>query len=517
MSDKPPNILFLMSDQMGAPVLPIHGHPVCQAPHLEALADSGVVFDNAYCNYPLCAPARFSMLAGRLTPSIGAFDNASEFTADTPTLAHYLSLLGYRTILCGKMHFIGPDQLHGFEERLTTDVYPASFSFLPDWEKGPQWISSGTDLSSVVEAGPCLRSLQIDYDDEVEFFATQKLFDLARDDSDRPFFLCVSFTQPHSPYTPGQEHWDRYRHDDIDPPRTPEIPFEELDALSRGLYYAHGRDQHSVTEENIRNARHGYYGMISAIDDKIGRLLALLDRTGFADDTIVVYTTDHGDMMGERGMWYKHCFFEWSARVPLIVRHPSGPDRRRVGRPVSHVDLMPTLLEFASDGRHDFDLSDMDGRSLSALLAGDDPSWSDTVICDYLAIGPCTPCRMIRKGRFKYHAIHGHAPLLYDVEADPDERVNLAEDAEHADVRRELEAELESGWDPVDLDGRVRESQRRRRLIRQAMGGRIGWDYIAREGDDRRFVRAARVDSTKRRSRFPPVAEVSPDRPRSQR
>ena len=158
-----------------------------------------MVFDNAYRNYPLCAPARFSLLAGWLTPSIGAFDNASEFTADTPTLAHYLSLLGYRTILCGKMHFIGPDQLHGFEERLTTDVYPASFSFLPDWEKGPKWISSGTDLSSVVEAGPCLRSLQIDCDDEVEFFATQKFFDLARDDGDRPFFLCVSFTQPHSP------------------------------------------------------------------------------------------------------------------------------------------------------------------------------------------------------------------------------------------------------------------------------------------------------------------------------
>ena len=200
MNNKAPNILFLMSDQMGAPVLPIHGHSVCQAPHIEALADSGVVFDSAYSNYPLCAPARFSMLAGRLTPAIGAFDNASEFTADTPTLAHYLSLLSYHTILCGKMHFIGPDQLHGFEERLTTDVYPASFSFLPDWEKESRWISSGTDLSSVVEAGPCLRSLQIDYDDEVEFFATQKIFDLARDAGDRPFFLCVSFTQPHSPY-----------------------------------------------------------------------------------------------------------------------------------------------------------------------------------------------------------------------------------------------------------------------------------------------------------------------------
>jgi choline-sulfatase len=516
MSAKPkaPNILFLMSDQMGAPVLPIHGHQVCRTPHLQELADSSIVFDSAYSNYPLCAPGRFSLLAGRLAASIGAYDNASEFTADTPTMAHYLSLLGYRTILCGKMHFIGPDQVHGFEERLTTDVYPSSFSFLPDWEKGPKWISSGTDLSSVVEAGPCVRSLQIDFDDEVEFFATQKIYDLVRDLDDRPFFLCVSFTQPHSPYTPGQEHWDRYRHDDIDLPRVPEIAFEDLDALSQGLYYAHGRDQHTVTDDDIRNARHGYYGMISAIDDKIGRLLAQLDETGMSDNTIVVYTTDHGDMMGERGMWYKHCFFEWSARVPMIIRHPDGMKPRHEQRSASHVDLLPTLLDFASDGNHEFDLSDKDGNSLVPLLLGDDPEWPDTVISDYLAIGPCTPCRMIRKGRFKFHYIHGHAPMLYDVEADPDEIIDLAGDPAFADICRSLEAELKIGWDPDELDVKIRESQRRRRLVAQANGGREAWDYIARDGDDKRYVRANRVDSTKRVSRFPPVDEILPDRPR---
>ena len=511
---KAPNILFLMADQMGAPVLPVHGHEVCQAPHIEELADGAVVFDNAYCNYPLCAPARFSLLSGRLAPAIGAYDNASEFTADTPTMAHYLALLGYRTILCGKMHFIGPDQLHGFEERLTTDVYPASFSFLPDWEKGPRWISSGTDLSSVVEAGPCVRSLQIDYDDEVEYCATQKIYDLARDSDERPFFLCVSFTQPHSPYTPGREHWDRYRHDDIDPPRVPEIPYDDLDALGQGLYYAHGRDRHTVTDDDIRNARHGYYGMIGAIDDKIGRLLARLDETGFSDNTIVVLTTDHGDMMGERGMWYKHCFFEWSARVPLIVRHPDGPKPRREAGAVSHVDLLPTLIDLAGGG-YDFDLSDKDGSSLAPLLSGEDGTWPDTAICDYLAIGPCTPCRMIRKGRFKYIRVHGHASSLYDLEADPDEVDDLSDDPAYADIRRALEAELAAGWDPDGLDARVRESQRRRRLIARANNGKECWDYIAREGDDRRFVRANLVDSTKRASRFPPADEVPPDRPRN--
>jgi len=507
-----PNILFLMSDQMGAPVLPIHGGTVCKAPHIESLSEKSITFDNAYTNYPVCAPARFSLLSGRLPSSIGAYDNASEFSAEIPTLAHYLGLLGYQTTLCGKMHFIGPDQLHGFEERLTTDIYPAEFSFLPNWDKGPKWISSGTNLSSVVEAGPCMRSLQIDYDDEVEYFASQKIYDLVRASDKRPFFLCVSFTQPHAPYTPGQEHWDLYHDDDIDLPLVPEIPYKDLDALSQGLYYAHGRDQHSVTEKDIRNARHGYYGMISAIDDKIGRILKILDQVGLSKNTIVIYTSDHGDMMGERGMWYKHCFFEWSARVPMLIHHPNITKSKRVESVVSHVDLLPTLIELASNNDHNFDLTDLAGSSLVPLLSTDDPTWANTAISDYLAIGPCTPCRMIRKGNFKYHYIHGHPPLLFDMNNDPQELKNLAEEQEYAKIKEELEKELKKNWDPDTLDMEVRESQRRRRLIASANGGRVGWDYIAREGDEKRFVRAGLVDATKRQSRFPLVKEITPNK-----
>ena len=140
---KQPNILFLMVDQLAAPTLPTYGHPIVKAPHISALAAQGVVFDSAYCNFPICAPSRFSLLSGRLPHAIEAYDNGSEFPASIPTMAHYLRQAGYRTTLCGKMHFVGPDQLHGYEERLTTDIYPADFAWTPDWLKGPAYRPTG--------------------------------------------------------------------------------------------------------------------------------------------------------------------------------------------------------------------------------------------------------------------------------------------------------------------------------------------------------------------------------------
>ena len=164
---KQPNFLFIMADQMAAPALPFYGHPVVQTPHLSRLAKNGVVFDNAYCNSPLCAPSRFSMLTGQLPSRIGAYDNAAYFPTQVPTFAHYLRDLGYHTCLCGKMHMVGPDQLHGFEERLTTDIYPADFGWTPDWENfenRPSWYHN---MLSVVQAGMCQTSNQIEFDEDV--------------------------------------------------------------------------------------------------------------------------------------------------------------------------------------------------------------------------------------------------------------------------------------------------------------------------------------------------------------
>ena len=181
-----------MADQLAPQFLPCYGHPVVKAPQLQRLADEGVVFDAAYTNSPLCAPSRFVMMSGRLPSAIAAWDNAVEFSAEVPTFAHYLENLGYRTCLSGKMHFVGPDQLHGFGERLTTDVYPADFTWHPEWDRPNDRLDWFHNMEVVTQAGPCVRSMYLDYDDEAVFKAKRYLFEQARGGNPQPFMLTVS-------------------------------------------------------------------------------------------------------------------------------------------------------------------------------------------------------------------------------------------------------------------------------------------------------------------------------------
>lgn len=511
-----------MVDELAPQATPIHGHPVVQAPHLERLARQGVVFDNAYTNSPLCAPARAALLTGRLTPAIEAWDNAAELAASAPTLAHYLRHLGYSTTLCGKMHFIGPDQLHGFEERLTTDIYPANFAWTANWSlpvTAPN--PAGISMRPVVEAGPCIRNMQIDYDDEVEHQGVQKLYDLARQGPDaKPFFLTVSFTQPHPPFVSDQRNWDRYDHASIDMPRVGALSIDELDDASRALYFNHRRDRYTIGEEQIRNARHAYYGMISCIDEKLGHLLDVLEETGLDDNTIVVFTSDHGEMLGERGMWLKMTMFEWAVRIPLVVSFPKKLGARRISQNVSLVDLLPTLVDLANPGEAMSQPDRLDGHSMRQLLeTGADSNWPDRVISDFNAGGAPGPIRMVRHGRFKYVHLEGHPSLLFDLQADPDELRNLSGQAAFQEDERALRALALDGYDPQEIRERVMASQKRRLFIRSVdeqstLAG--NWSYEARPGDARRFVRggglAGGEHATKARARYPFV-EAAAEKP----
>src|SRR5215213_1215028 len=191
-----PNILFIVADQLSAPFLPAYGHRLVKTPHIDALASRGIVFENAYSPSPLCAPARAALMSGLLPSDSGVYDNAAEFASAIPTFAHYLRLQGYRTCLSGKMHFVGPDQLHGFEERLTTDIYPADFGWTPDYRKPGERIDWWYhNMGSVTGAGVAEITNQMEYDDEVAFLATQKLYDISRhaDSARRPWCLTVSF------------------------------------------------------------------------------------------------------------------------------------------------------------------------------------------------------------------------------------------------------------------------------------------------------------------------------------
>ena len=344
---KRPNILFIMADQMAAPILPLHdaASPV-QMPHLMKLAEQAVVFDSAYCNSPLCAPSRFTLVSGRLPSQIGAYDNAADFPADVPTYAHYLRRLGYRTALSGKMHFCGPDQLHGYEERLTSDIYPADYGWAVNWDEPDVRASWYHNISSVLQAGPCVRSTQLDFDEEVVFKARQYLYDHVRLTPEQPFCLTVSMTHPHDPYTIPREYWDRYEGVDIPMPRQ-HIEQSEQDPHSQRLLKVIDLWDKPLPEDKIRDARRAYFGACSYIDDNIGKLLGTLEECGLAEDTLIVFSGDHGDMLGERGLWYKMHWFEMSARVPLLVHAPKRFAAHRVSQSVSTLDLLPTLVELA--------------------------------------------------------------------------------------------------------------------------------------------------------------------------
>ena len=251
------NILVLMADQLTPFALSAYGNRVTKTPCIDALAREGVVFESAYCASPLCAPSRFSLFAGKLPSNIGAYDNAAEFPSETLTFAHYLRAEGYRTILSGKMHFCGADQLHGFEERLTTDIYPADFGWTPDWqnpEARPTWYHN---MSSVIDAGPCVRTNQLDFDDEVTFTTRQKLFDIARERNAgrdaRPFMMVASLTHPHDPYAIPRKYWDMYADDDIDMPSYRDS-LDACDPHSKRLRHVYEADRTPPTEQQIRSA-----------------------------------------------------------------------------------------------------------------------------------------------------------------------------------------------------------------------------------------------------------------------
>jgi len=485
-----PNVLLVMADQLAPHFTGTYGHPLVSTPNLDALAERGVRFDAAYCHSPLCAPARFSMMAGRSVSSIGAWDNAAEFPASIPTLAHYLQAAGYRTVLTGKMHFVGPDQLHGFEERLTTDIYPADFAWTPDWASADERINKWYhNMDPLEEAGQAITTHQIDYDEEVGYTARRKLLDLARDNDDRPFFLTASFIHPHDPYVARPEWWDIYDHDAIDLPDP--IDPDQLDPHSLRISAGIQADTVGYTDEQTRRARHGYFANTSYVDHWLGQLVRTLEETGLADNTIVMFTSDHGDMLGDRGLWYKMTFHERSARVPLVMAGPGVADRT-VANAVSHLDLLPTLLDIATDGG-DWAQStpDIEGRSLWPLATGGDDPVSEAT-GEYTAEMTSAPIFMIRRDNLKYIHCDTDPPLLYDLDSDPLERTNLADHGDYADEAAAFDAEVAERWDSDSIREQVMASQRARHAIHRAadhIRTPRSWDHLPSNDVANHYVR----------------------------
>ncbi len=505
MSASPPNIVIIMADQLAPQFTGTYGHPIVQTPHLDQLAERGVKFNAAYCNSPLCAPSRFSFMSGQLVTRIAAYDNASVFPSTVLTFAHYLRMMGYRTCLSGKMHFVGPDQLHGFEERVTTDIYPSDFAWTPNWELPDERIDKWYhNMDPVFEAGCAASTFQIEYDEEVAFFSRRKLAEYAQD-PDNPFCLVASFIHPHDPYVATPKWWSLYEGVSIDLPHfNPSL--EEQDPFSRRIMTGIEASQKVITEETVKNARRGYYANVSYVDSQVGMIVRTLEETRQLDKTIIIVTSDHGEMLGERGLWYKMNFFENSARVPLLM---AGPDlaQREIDSICSLVDMLPTLLDVGVDsGLTRPELAHpIDGRSLLHLAAGG-PEDEGKAIGEYCAELTPWPVFMIRQGEYKYIHSEVDPPLLFNLAQDPLETVNLASDITCRNVLQNFQDEVQSRWQADRIRDDVIAKQKQRRALYEALqtGQITHWDYNPPRDASQEFVRTHfDLDVALRKTRVP--------------
>ena len=494
-----PNILILMADQLSGVWFPDGPAPFLHAPNLRALAERSARFANAYTASPLCAPARAAFMSGQLPRRTRVYDNAAEFGSDIPTYAHHLRRAGYATTLSGKMHFVGPDQLHGFEERLTTDIYPADFGWTPDYRRPGERIDWWYhNMGSITGAGVAEITNQYEYDDEVAYNACRKLYDLSRGADARPWCLTVSFTHPHDPFVARRRYWDLYDGAaELEPPEA--IPYDAQDPHARRILDACDWRRYDISGDQIRRARHGYFANISYIDDKLGEIMAVLRDT--RQDAIVVFLSDHGEMLGDRGLWFKMNFFDPSARVPLMIAAP-GIRPGRVDTPVSTIDLLPTLADLVALPLDEV-MPWTDGQSLVPVAGGAPRS---PVAMEYAAEASVTPMVAIRDGRWKYTTCLADPEQLFDLDADPGERADLAADPGHADVLERLRAMAAARWDLGAYDAEVRQSQARRWIVYEALrnGAYFPWDYQPLMQASERYMRNhMNLDILEDSKRFP--------------
>lgn len=480
-----PNILFVMADQMTPFLLEACGGQGANTKHLSALAKRGAWFRNAYTPSPICAPARSSFMTGLQASKIGSYDNGDPFQSFVPTFAHYLTNQGYETVLSGKMHFIGADQLHGFRRRLNADVYPAGFIWSYPLLDENDHDAKAFDFAPQYQAqniGPGWCS-ELQFDEETHFRALEYL----RHAPDDPFMLAVSYTSPHPPYTVPKAYWEMYKDADVPLPDYPADMDEKYSDLDRAFLRWYGLDRKSIRDpEHLLAMRRGFCALSHYVDDKLGELLDVLEDGGLRDNTMVIFTADHGEMLGEKGLIQKRSLYDWSTRIPMIIDYP-GAGHRVVDTPVSLMDITATMIDVAGADL----VGELDGRSLLPALHGP-PLEDRPVISEYHAEGIMRPCFMVRLGPWKYIYIHRSRPQLFNLDDDPGEWNNRAGDTSIGDIEARLNQEVTGGafdLDFIEMD--IWERLAQKQVVNQAMAlNRTSWDYRVEVDPATQYVRA---------------------------
>jgi len=449
---QPKNLVVLMSDEHNPAIMGCAGHPIISTPNLDRLAARGTRFTDAYTASPICVPARAAFATGKYNFQIGYWDNGDAYDGVVPSWHHVLREHGHEVVAVGKLHFKGAGCDHGFSREIAPMHVVGGHGDIKGLIRDEVLKRAGGDKMAKL-AGPGESTYTI-YDREIAAQAQVWLHEAAQRRHDRPWVLFVSFVAPHFPLTAPPEHFYRYWDRELPMPKLydnasrPSHPY--LDDYAFCVDY----DTHFNSPQDVKRALAGYYGLVSSVDENIGKVLAALEATGLAAETRVLYTSDHGDNLGARGLWGKSTLYQESAGVPLIIAGDGIARGRSVSEPASHVDVYPFVMECVGAP---FLQDDHLGHSLFGLSEGDAPE--RPVLSEYHAIGSRGGATLLRVGRYKYCHYVGRQPQLFDLEADPQELHDLAGDPAHAAALADCERRLRAVLDPEEVDARAKRRQ----------------------------------------------------------
>ena len=457
MGHTPRNVVMILSDQHSVQALGCYGNSQISTPHLDQMAAEGTVFDAAYCQGPLCVPSRTSLLTGRYCRNHGVYDNQHILAADGLTLPRWLADAGYRTCLIGKAHFNG-EQYHGYQQRPYGDFWGQAHQ--PDPARTEAKGESGLgDL--IGDSGPSGIPLALTQTEICVAEATRWLLQQVDHTPSQPFFLSINFDKPHFPWNPPTRYLDAY----LETVRLPALDPDELGRMVPFVQAAAQGSPHRYPGNGHEEREHArtlaaYYGCVTWVDDAVGRILEVIRYLGLADHTVVMYTADHGDMLGSHGLWQKTVFFESSSRVPLIVQGPDIPSGMRIADPVGHIDLWPTIAAWAGlappQGGDGLNLEPLLGRKPLAR----EGIFSESVVLKHPEQAGC----MLRTGPWKYNWYLDGRDELYDLRADPDEVHSQAGNPEYGARISAFRERLHRFWQPEE---QVRRYHRTPRMPRE--------------------------------------------------
>lgn len=472
---KKPNILMIVSDQHNYKVSGFSGDTIVSTPTLDSLASEGTVFEKTYCQSPACTPSRASFLTGKNYHNVRCWANHRVLFPEHKTIADYLHEAGYETCCVGKMHYGGKDQFHGFKNRPYGDFWHGLAH-----QEDP--IDMFPNMGGVIHAGPSQIPESLQQEHIVSTEAGSFIREHVSNNPEKPWFVLASYCKPHAPLVVPS----RYLHKYLGKVPSAMLEPQDLAALEAAPVMqrkAYGLE--NITKDQVDKARAAYWGAVEYLDDQIEHVLFELKKSGEFDNTIILYFSDHGDMIGNHGLWWKANYYEESVRVPLIIKGPGVGKNVRINQLTALIDILPTICDLCGIAVP----NDIDGVTLKPLLHEEKTNYipHDTVISEYMGAAQKEielpgSIRMITDGRYKLAQVYGERDLLFDLKNDPKEFCNTAHSPEYSDIASRLRKKLNEKYDFDDLFKMIEFDTERAKEFRSNIRPSCPNQYMLKDG-----------------------------------